>query len=300
MLRRMTILLKAFLCLFFLLQNLQAEIIKITLPFQVANDKDLQNMEQKASILPEPKVYGEMISFSYYTDVIDLIMLASSETKNCRYFIENNIFKDLKSFNKILDIGTGSGECSQLTAQLFKKVTLVDPSNVALDNLNFSQLKNCKELIKINSTFQEAQNLDKDYDLIVFAHVFYYIPPEDWIKTIEKAYNLLAPKGAIFIVFNRGGTREQLVQHFGAQVNSFDNFAEQLLMKYPQAKIYISNETITTRSLKATKQLCGLFLKDVNITANTKEVENYINKNFKNNNGFMATMEQTFIKIDKI
>lgn len=285
-------------CLFSL--NCWAKIQPIQLPYSFPTSAMLDKMEERLQTLPTPKIIGLMKDFSHYLGVIDLIMLASQETPNCRHFIKEKILGELKNYNTIIDIGTGSGENTQFIAQNFKKVVLIDPESKALDTLNFQQLPNCTELVKINSLFQETNVKSAKADLVVFAHVFYYFPVEEWLPLLKKAYEILEPGGIIFVVFNRGGSREELVKHFTGKFIDFNHFQNLLTLSFPQAETFISQEAIFTRSIEAMAQLSGLFLKDVGAKADRKVIEEYIKQKFQQKDGFLATMEQTFIKIKKI
>tara|TARA_A100000171_G_C2130017_1_gene146079 strand:+ start:184 stop:1080 length:897 start_codon:yes stop_codon:yes gene_type:complete len=289
-------------CLLFISFSLLAneKDVYINLPFKNPTKEMLLKMEKKVHHLPTVKNPGEMESFQHYLGAIDLIMLASQETPNCREFIKKYIFSDLPRFGTIIDVGTGSGENTNFIAQKFEDVTLIDPEKKALDSLGFTDLQDCKQLTKIKATFQKSNLSNKKADLIVFAHVFYEIPQDEWISVIKKAYKSLVPGGIIFIVFNQGGSRDNFIHHFKPSHKfSFHTFQRNLKTIFPSSEIFISREHIQTKSLEAMLQLCNLFLFDSKVKIVKEDLTHYIHKYFQENDGFKASMDQVFIKIKK-
>jgi len=275
---------------------------KIQLPFALPSDEMLTKMEDIADKLPSITRFGKNESFDHYLKIIDMIMLASHETSNCRHFIENYILKDLPAFESVIDIGSGSGENTPFFAKHFTEVTLIDPNQQALDNITSNQLAKCEKLTKIRNTFQEADISSIQADLIVFAHVFYYIPQNEWITVLNKAFHSLNQDGVLFIVFNQGGSRNALVKEFGGSGTQehFDQFARDLKKEYPNAEIAISQESIVTKTQKAMLQLCHLFLIDANLEVAQEQVIDFVEQTLKTEECYKATMDQVFIKIKKI
>ena len=122
------------------------------------------------------------------TTLDNLGLAQEAYTKKLLSYLPN--YKNLN----ILDIGGGAGQTAKLLISLGHKVTIVVPSPIlasrAIENTNNNAVV---ELC----TFEEYQPLNKKtFDLCLFSESFQYIPLE---VVLEKAKNLLKPKGSILI-----------------------------------------------------------------------------------------------------
>lgn len=112
------------------------------------------------------------------------------------------LFKKFESFftgESALEIGVGNGEFSQFIIEKFNKVTFVDGSKVALENLKTILKENKIENKEIEfvESLVENLNLDKKFDNIFLTHILEHLKYP--IKVLKKLKQFLSKNGNIYI-----------------------------------------------------------------------------------------------------
>jgi SAM-dependent methyltransferase len=109
-------------------------------------------------------------------------------------FILNYEFGYLKKFKnkKIIEIGSGSGELAKMLSDYGLEITCND-----VDKTSLKRIADHYRLKTVYGYLEKAGIKKHSFDGVVMRHVFEHIDdPEDFIKNV---YDILAPKGKIFI-----------------------------------------------------------------------------------------------------
>ncbi len=152
----------------------------------------------------------------YYEDfsnVMEQLYYTNSNEKILLNELLRNILQN-STFNHGLDIGAGQGLITQPLAERCKHLTLIEP---LIDHA--SMLKNKFANAQIFQGLFQDFDSDTQFDIILCAHMLYYLQPEELTPVLTRMVNLLMPHGSLFIV--HGET------HF-----LFDIFSKKLAHKF--------------------------------------------------------------------
>lgn len=117
-----------------------------------------------------------------------------------------SFFGDL-SGKRMLDVGAGSGKSSLLLASLGAKVTVLDISDTAINNLNDYIAKN--NIANINAFTYDGIDIDSlgQFDFIFGEMILHHIEPFD--EFVDSLYNALDKNGKAF--FYENSSRSKLL-----------------------------------------------------------------------------------------
>ena len=122
--------------------------------------------------------------------------------------IKNFIFKNSNGFNKILEIGAGSGRLSALVSKYFNQCDLIDKSSSALKLAAIISKKSRPIIIDI---FDYSEN--EKYDVVVSVGLVEHFEKNKMQKLIEKHLKLAKQNGCVIIVVPAySADREMLVK----------------------------------------------------------------------------------------
>lgn len=237
--------------------------------------------------LPNLTIVGEFVDYKHYLDAVDLLISASFETQHRNQIIETQLIHGFKSFANMLDIGIGNGDLTKYLGQYYYHITVIDTSSESFKNIpdyhlstNFhNNMRGKTKVKKIHGSIVDLDISSKQYDLILFSHILYYIQPDLRPALIDKLYNGLSKDGVLLIIFNEGLSRFDLTNHFGGKNFEFSNVVDNIYQKYDFVKMISSKETIKTDNIEDMIQIAGVCLKDANTTASIEDVEHYLNIN---------------------
>lgn len=133
----------------------------------------------------------KMDAVSYYNSIKDSYeKLYSREQENKIRFFLSKI--NIKSNDKILDVGAGSGILESLLSE--NKITALEPSNMS----DIIILKNLSNVSVIKETVQDFNPIDK-FDVVFCITVLQDIKEEERDKVIKKLFSLTAENGHLII-----------------------------------------------------------------------------------------------------
>lgn len=132
---------------------------------------------------------------------------------------------------KILEIGCGSGESTQILLNSCKNVsiTAIDLSKAYIEYGKEKMMKYSNvEFIKMDGTDLSA--LQDKYDIVFSVYLFHELPEKERFKIIESCYNVLNPKG---IMFHIDSIQMDDVPKYNWAIQNFPlNFHEPFYMNY--------------------------------------------------------------------
>lgn len=265
----------------------------------------LSEMSLLAKNLQEPLFFGTYIDDSHYAMTLKLMLHSTEETRHRGAFLIRKILPMLQQKNNLLDIGSGDGQVMSWVGNHFKHVTAINTNKEEIEQLNCSKklLKRNIHLNKIHGSILD-KSLPRDfYDLTLLCHVLYYLPRNQWLKTVDLAYNATTNNGIIVIALSGDNLgKAELIKHYNGVFIDIGTIAKQCIDKFGGENVHIfsSEELITTKDLNAMLHIAGFFLCDATASAEKKALMGYINANCKkNDNLFHMTTEQKFIVIQK-
>jgi 2-polyprenyl-3-methyl-5-hydroxy-6-metoxy-1,4-benzoquinol methylase len=239
-------------------------------------ESQLKENESFASNIPEPSVYGQFDDDKSYIDSVQLIMDSSFEQEHLKEILEREIVPTLTNCKNVLDIGVGGGELSKNIDKHCAHITVIDTKEESLNHLPDIMGSENNQVTKIKGSILETNIPDQKYDLIVLSHILYYINESDREQLIDKLSSLLDDNGRIIIVYNDGGDREEIADHFAGKNQNFQKMENHILENYPYKYFYHSQETIKTNNIKTAMHIAGVILNDADATAPREELGTYI------------------------
>lgn len=244
------------------------------------NEDRLKYLSDISKDILLPKIFGKFESDALYLKTVDLFIKSTEETRNrCTFFLKK-ILPNLKSYDKLLDVGPGNGRLTRLIGRYFQETTLIDTVPEVLDNIQPRSFPKSATLKKIYQSFLHAILPNEYFDLIVLSHVMYHFPETKWMNILQKALSSLKSSGKLVVVVNSGLDRETLGHHFNGTASTIENFIHHINQLNKKVDIYSSKESFRAKDLTTMLHICGLHLHDRNGKASKDDLELYINNNY--------------------
>lgn len=269
------------------------------------NTKELKKLATFAKSIPEPILFGTYRDELHYAKTLDLFLKSTDETRRLGLFIKRAVFPLLITFDRLLEIGSGSGRLIHWFGNSFKHVTAVDINKKMLDELNKTKriLRNSIQFEKIHASLFNADLKKNSYNLTLLSHVLYYIDRSEWLNAVKLAYNVTCPNGFLLIVMSGNDLgKAALIKHFGGEPIQIDSLTEQCQKLFGSdfVQIFESDERIVSEGLLPILHIGGFFLCDARVTATKQALTTYLQAYCqKKNNFYEITSRQKYILIKK-
>jgi len=141
-----------------------------------------------------------------------------------------------KQFENGIDIGAGNGSVTAPIHSRCRHLDILDIVKHYNDVLAFKFPD-----VNIINTDVLDYNFEKKYDIILFSHVLYYLPEEQWATITEKLYQQLNRNGLLILIHMKFDPMhllfEKISKHYGYHYMLFDDFKAQL-SNLPKPEIY--------------------------------------------------------------
>jgi SAM-dependent methyltransferase len=136
-----------------------------------------------------------------YKSQFDSLSENTSEYRDMRQFFESEIFPNLPSMTRLLDIGAGRGNYARPFSLLFEETTIVEPNDVLFQEI-LDWAKDAGSTINGFNADWMTVDLQAEVDLIIMSHMLYYVGKAQRSDFIRKAYANLKKGGRLIIVLN--------------------------------------------------------------------------------------------------
>jgi SAM-dependent methyltransferase len=136
-----------------------------------------------------------------YKRAFELLSHNTQEYDEFVKFIENDIVHRLPAHKHLLDIGAGRGNLAKPISQHFEHTTIVEPNPHFFEEV-MTWARDCERPMSGHNDIWDKVQLDIVADLIFISHVLYYVPLEDHLAFVNKAYDLLRPGGCMVLALN--------------------------------------------------------------------------------------------------
>lgn len=167
-----------------------------------------------------------------YKHVFDMLSTNTQEYEDFISFIETRVIPHLPNHNDLLDIGAGRGNLTRPLSFYFKQSTIVEPNQAFYDELMEWVRQTGADVTGYNGPWEDL-NIDVMADLVILSHVLYYVPLENHLAFVRKAYSHLRPGGCMILALN--GTQSDIWK-LCKQLYSPEEFA-----KLPYAELLYEN-----------------------------------------------------------
>ena len=159
------------------------------------------------------------MSDSDFRDVFNLLVSTTDEYTHLLPLLES-ILPRLSRTDALLDVGAGPALFSAPLSTHFDHIGIVEPDPVYCLEAVQKILPMGKLVTAYNGVWEAARFREQQFDLIICAHVLYFVAPETWDAFIQKMVRHLAPGGrmAIALVAKGDDASEVIRRTLGIEV----------------------------------------------------------------------------------
>lgn len=149
-----------------------------------------------------------------FRSVFDLLVSTTDEYSVLLPLLEESVLPRLSKTEALLDVGAGPGLITSPLSAHFDHIGIVEPDpDYCLEAVK-KVLEPGKLVTAFNGTWEARQFGEGQFDLIICAHVLYFVDPENWGDFIQKMVPHIAPGGRLAIVLvAKGDDVSELIRH---------------------------------------------------------------------------------------
>ncbi|MFF7458236.1 class I SAM-dependent methyltransferase [Kitasatospora sp. NPDC008115] len=152
------------------------------------------------------------------------LFLAGTDEKPLTHARLGEVVAGLDRRRVLLDVGAGEGRTTAFLAQYFDRTVAVEPSAAMREKLRLA----CPEALVLPEPLDTAEP-PGPADLVHLSHVLYYVPPADWLGTVRRVLDWVAPGGTLLVVLqNPESPCMRMAAHFTGVRYDLRPLAEQL------------------------------------------------------------------------
>jgi ubiquinone/menaquinone biosynthesis C-methylase UbiE len=153
------------------------------------------------------------MSASEFRSLFNLLISTTDEYSKLLPLLEGSVLPLLRRTDGLLDVGAGPGMITSPLSTHFDHISIIEPDPVYCLEAVKKVLAPDKLVTAYNGAWESAQLGDQRYDLIVCAHVLYFVAPEDWDGFIQKMIPYLAPGGRVAVILvAKGDDSSELIR----------------------------------------------------------------------------------------
>ncbi|MFJ9948246.1 class I SAM-dependent methyltransferase [Kitasatospora sp. NPDC091207] len=149
------------------------------------------------------------VSGAAYRHAFELF-LAGTDEKPLTHARLSEVVEGLEHRRMLLDLGAGEGRTTAHLGRYFERTVAVEPSAAMRGKLRLA----CPDALVLPEPLDRVRP-PGPADLVHLSHVLYYVPPEDWPRTVGRALDWTAPGGALLVVLqNPDSPCMRMAAHF--------------------------------------------------------------------------------------
>ncbi|SDT82066.1 Methyltransferase domain-containing protein [Streptomyces sp. TLI_053] len=158
------------------------------------------------------------------------LFLAGTDEKPLTHARLTEVATGLDRRRVLLDVGAGEGRTTAHLAQYFERTVAIEPSAVMRERLRTV----CPDALVLPDRIDAAEP-PGPADLVHLSHVLYYVPPGDWLRTVGRVLDWVAPGGTLLVVLqNPESPCMRMAAHFAGVRYDLRPLAEQLAEQGPE------------------------------------------------------------------
>ncbi|MFC0495475.1 class I SAM-dependent methyltransferase [Streptomyces mutabilis] len=136
--------------------------------------------------------------------------LAGTDEKTVTHAYLRGLVEQLPARRVLLDVGPADGTTTRQLAPHFERTICIEPSEPMRRALALA----CPQAQVLAEPVLEA-TVDARADLALLSHVLYYVPRAQWVATVSRIMEWLAPGGLLLVLLqNPDGPCMRMVHHF--------------------------------------------------------------------------------------
>ncbi|THC45141.1 class I SAM-dependent methyltransferase [Streptomyces sp. A1499] len=136
--------------------------------------------------------------------------LAGTDEKNNTHAYLRDIVARLPARRVLLDVGPADGTTTRHLAPRFEHTVCIEPSEPMRRALELA----CPQAEMVSEPVMEA-DIEVRADLALLSHVLYYVPRAQWVTTVSRIMEWLAPGGLLLVLLqNPDEACMRMVRHF--------------------------------------------------------------------------------------
>ncbi|MGZ3113747.1 class I SAM-dependent methyltransferase [Streptomyces sp. H62] len=136
--------------------------------------------------------------------------LAGTDEKNNTHAYLRDILGQLPARRVLLDVGPADGTTTRHLAPYFERTVCIEPSEPMRRALKLV----CPEAEVVSEPVMEA-GIEVRADAALLSHVLYYVPRGQWVATVSRIMQWLAPGGLLLVLLqNPDEACMRMVRHF--------------------------------------------------------------------------------------
>jgi ubiquinone/menaquinone biosynthesis C-methylase UbiE len=153
------------------------------------------------------------MSDSEFRDVFNLLVSTTDEYAHLLPLLEESVLPRLSRTDALLDVGAGPGLITSPLSTHFDHIGIVEPDPVYCLEAVQKVLSTGKLVTAYNGVWEAAQLGEQQFDLIICAHVLYFVASENWDDFIQKMVSHITPGGRMAIVLvAKGDDASELIR----------------------------------------------------------------------------------------
>lgn len=158
------------------------------------------------------------------------LFLAGTDEKPLTHARLTEVATALDRRRVLLDVGAGEGRTTAHLAQYFARTVAIEPSAAMRERLHAV----CPDALVLPDPIDTAEP-PEPADLVHLSHVLYYVPSEDWLRTVGRVLDWAAPGGTLLVVLqNPESPCMRMAAHFTGVRHDLRPLAEQLAEQGPE------------------------------------------------------------------
>ncbi len=212
--------------------------------------------------------------------------LAGTDEKSNTHAYLRDIMRQLPARRVLLDVGPADGTTTRHLAPYFERTVCIEPSEPMRRALKLA----CPQAEVVGEPVMEA-GIEVRADLALLSHVLYYVPRTQWVATVSRIMQWLAPGGLLLVLLqNPDDACMRMVRHFTGARFDLRELADELAALPPGLISGIELDTVPacyrSSDLDDTVAVAGFHLSVPGTTTPRREaVEAYVRQHLRNREG---------------
>ncbi|WP_405363300.1 class I SAM-dependent methyltransferase [Kitasatospora sp. NBC_00085] len=138
------------------------------------------------------------------------LFLAGTDEKLRTHARLDQVVAGLEHRRVLLDVGAGEGRTTAHLGRFFERTVAVEPSAAMRERLRLA----CPDALVLPEPIDEAQP-PGPADLVHLSHVLYYVPEEDWLRTVGTVLGWTVHGGTLVVMLqNPDSPCMRMAEHF--------------------------------------------------------------------------------------
>jgi hypothetical protein len=227
--------------------------------------------------------------------------LARSDEKAVLHAYLDEVVRGLPARRVFLDVGPADGTTTRHVGRSFQRTVCVEPS----EPMRRALARTCPDAKVLTEPVLRADP-GVGADLALLSHVLYYIPREDWARTVRRVLGWVRPGGTLLVVQqDPDNACMRMVRHFTGVRLGLRDLADELAAAPDGPAGDLRMETVPAHyrstDLAETVTVAGFLLSFPGSARPARQaVEEYVQRHFATEDGgYLMAHQQDVLRIER-